>query len=181
MNKAKYTVNPPPVNDQINAKVEVARSERINKSARSNRNHGRPSAATSTRMKNQNQYPPTASISAPICHSCGSRVDVDAAGEKIIIAVATMKIMVPHMVNRWESLRLGLLNSPEVNTSFTSTEAAIDAFSPPPTGRFALFFAFFAFSKKLPPTKIHHSTNLPPLLYLISPNKNWHARYASEK
>src|SRR5665647_135501 len=65
-----------------------------------------------------------------------------------MIAVVTMKIIVPHMVNRWESLRLGLLNSPEVNTSFTSTEAAIDAFSPAPTVRFALFCAFFAFSKK---------------------------------
>ena len=65
-----------------------------------------------------------------------------------MIAVVTMKIIVPHMVNRWESLRLVLLNSPEVNTSFTSTEAAIDAFSPAPTDRFALFFAFFAFSKK---------------------------------
>src|SRR5512139_945678 len=82
MNRAKNTVTPPPVKDQINAKVEVASSERMNRSARSSRKLGRPSAATSARIKNQNQYPPTASISAPMCHSCGSRVDVEAAGAK---------------------------------------------------------------------------------------------------
>src|SRR4051794_582015 len=82
MNKAKKTVSPPPVNDQTNAKVEVASSETMNRSARSKRNQGNPSADTSTRMKNQNQYPPTASISAPICQSCGSRAGVDASGEE---------------------------------------------------------------------------------------------------
>src|ERR1039457_619737 len=56
--------------------------------------------------------------------------------------------MVPHMVNRWESLRLVFLNSPEVNTIILMVLLVIDAFSPPPTDRFALFFAFFAFSKK---------------------------------
>jgi len=52
------------------------------------------------------------------------------------------------MVNRWESLRRVLRNSPEVNTSFANVLSASDAFSPPPTVRFAFFCAFLEFSKK---------------------------------
>ena len=53
MNTAKIIMDE--VKDQINPKVVVANSERINKSARSSRNQVRPSEDTSTRIKNQNQ------------------------------------------------------------------------------------------------------------------------------
>ena len=36
------------------------------------RNGELPSAETSARMKNQNQYPPTQTIRAPMCHSAGT-------------------------------------------------------------------------------------------------------------
>ena len=56
-------------------------SERLNRSARMIRNGDWPSAATSTRMKNQTQYPPTQIISAPSHHSSGQYNGVDVAAE----------------------------------------------------------------------------------------------------
>ena len=35
-----------------------------------------PSAETSARMKNQNQYPPTQTMSAPMCHNDGRTAGV---------------------------------------------------------------------------------------------------------
>ncbi len=43
------------------------------------RNGEPPSAATSTRMKNQNQYPPRQTIRPPIHQSCGSTAGVGLA------------------------------------------------------------------------------------------------------
>ena len=63
MNKARNTVvhgaTPPDcMIDQSSPKVVVPNNDRINRSALTMRYQGTASAATSTRMKNQNQYPP---------------------------------------------------------------------------------------------------------------------------
>ena len=52
----------------------------MNRSARMTRNGELPSAATSARMKNQNQYPPRQTIRPPIHHSCGRMAGVGVAG-----------------------------------------------------------------------------------------------------
>src|SRR5215510_11527300 len=54
---------------QISARVTLATSETTNRSARTKRKGELPSAATSTRMKNQNQYPPMQTSSAPMYQS----------------------------------------------------------------------------------------------------------------
>src|SRR5210317_1885282 len=53
MNRANKRIPPNP--DQSSANVVVASSARMNRSAFTTRYQGLPSAATSTRMKNQNQ------------------------------------------------------------------------------------------------------------------------------
>src|SRR5579862_3423439 len=62
--------------DQMSASVVFATSERTNRSARTRRNGELPSAETSARRKNQNQYPPMHTMSAPMCHSRGKTAGV---------------------------------------------------------------------------------------------------------
>src|SRR5712692_5305646 len=64
---------------QIRPSVTLASSERTNRSARMRRNGELPSAATSARMKNQNQYPPMQIIRPPIHQSAGRMSGVGAA------------------------------------------------------------------------------------------------------
>src|SRR6266849_5483951 len=65
---------------QISPSVTLPRSERMNKSACIARNGELPSATTSARMKNQNQYPPRQIIRPPIHQSSGNMPGVGAAG-----------------------------------------------------------------------------------------------------
>src|SRR3990170_1363617 len=82
--RPKNTLVPEPPRDcrkaQIRPSVTLASSERMNRSARTMRNGELPSAATSTRMKNQNQYPPRHAISPPSHQSCGRMAGVGVAG-----------------------------------------------------------------------------------------------------
>src|SRR3989304_880666 len=75
MYKPKSTLAPDPPfacrKAQIRPSVTLASSERMNRSARMMRNGELPSAATSPRMKNQNQYPPRQAIKPPSHQSCG--------------------------------------------------------------------------------------------------------------
>ena len=57
------------VKDQARAKVELVTKASTNKSANTILYHLCASAATSTLMVNQNQYPPTQVIKAPKCQS----------------------------------------------------------------------------------------------------------------
>src|ERR1043165_3165559 len=57
--------------------VTLARSDRLNRSARMTRHGELPSAATSTRIKNQNQYPPARTISPPTHHRCGQTSEIE--------------------------------------------------------------------------------------------------------
>src|SRR5918999_2050806 len=65
---------------QIRPSVTLARSERMKRSARMTRSGELPSAVTTARMKNQNQYPPTQVIRPPIHQSRGRMSGVAAAG-----------------------------------------------------------------------------------------------------
>ena len=67
-------------NDQISAVRQVASSDRMNRSARTTRCQAFPSEATSTRMKNQNQPPPTTTINAPRCQMNGHTLASIAVG-----------------------------------------------------------------------------------------------------
>jgi hypothetical protein len=110
-----------------------------------------PSAATSTLIKNQNQYPPRQSIAAPKCHINGQIVGVIELGaeyEKIMTAVAITNKTKPYMVRRCASLLLVLQNSEEVSTSLVAVLKAKEAFSPEPTVLVADFLAFTELLKK---------------------------------
>src|SRR3990170_3684337 len=65
---------------QARPSVTLASIERMNRSARTMRNGELPSAATSTRMKNQNQYPPRQTIRPPIHQASGRMAGVGVAG-----------------------------------------------------------------------------------------------------
>src|SRR5581483_8824350 len=67
-------------NAQTRPSVTLARSDRMKRSARTTRNGEWPSAATSTRMKNQNQYPPASTIRPPSHQSCGRIAGAGVAG-----------------------------------------------------------------------------------------------------
>src|SRR5205814_8160021 len=62
---------------QIRPSVTLPTSERMNRSACMTRNGELPSAATSARMKNQNQYPPRQIIRPPSHQSCGQMEAVE--------------------------------------------------------------------------------------------------------
>src|SRR5512147_2303179 len=84
MYKPKNTLAPEPPfacrKAQIRPSVTLARSERMNRSARMMRSGELPSATTSTRMKNQNQYPPRQAIKPPTHQRSGSIAGVGVAG-----------------------------------------------------------------------------------------------------
>src|SRR5688572_10803725 len=131
---------------QARPSVTLARSDRMKRSARTTRNGEWPSAATSTRMKNQNQYPPTRIISPPIHQRCGHMESID--GLNTITTVETTWSTNPYMVSRCATRRRALQNSPEASTSTTAVWTAIDTSSPPPSRREALPFDLRQLSKK---------------------------------
>src|SRR5687768_12582233 len=65
---------------QIRPRVTLERSERMNRAARMMRKGEPPSAATSARMKNQNQYPPMHIIRPPVHQASGRMPGVGVAG-----------------------------------------------------------------------------------------------------
>src|SRR3970040_885683 len=84
MYKPKSALAPDPplacTKAQIRPSVTLASSERMNRSARTMRNGEQPSAATSTRMKNQNQYASRQAIKPPSHQSCGRMAGGGGAG-----------------------------------------------------------------------------------------------------
>src|ERR1051326_7946287 len=79
--------------DQVSANAALISNATMKRSARTTRKGECPSAATSTRMKNQNQQPPIRIIAAPRCQSSGSKGGVTAFGvasQNTMIAAATV-------------------------------------------------------------------------------------------